>query len=106
MFDLSEKVVPQDVRFALDFSTALQADRSLIVGECIFAEPVQLYTGGPSILITRGINDFRLRDGFTLAYTNNYASEMQTFFNQYLGMGNLVLPVSGTTTIADGTYIA
>ena len=106
VFDLSEKVVPQDVRFALDFSTALQADRSLIVGECILAAPVQLYTGGPSVLITRGVNDFRLRDGFTLAYTNNYASEMQTFFDQYLGMNNLVLPVSGTTTIADGTYIA
>ena len=106
VFDLSEKVVPQDVRFALDFSTALQADRSLIVGECVLAEPVRLYRGGPSILITRGVNDFRVRDGFTLAYTNNYASEMQTFFDQYIGMGKMLLPVAGSTSIADGTYIA
>jgi DNA-binding Lrp family transcriptional regulator len=106
VIDLSEKVVPQDLRFAIDFSTALQADRSLIVGELILAEPTQLYDGGPSIVITRGENDFRLRDGFTLAYTNNYGSEMQTFFNQYVMGGNMMLPVAGSTLVADGTYIA
>ena len=105
-FVLSEKVVPQDVRFALDFSTALQDGRSLIVGELILAQPVQLYPGGPKILITRGAADYRLRDGFTLAYTNNYNAEMQTFFDQYANMGNMLLPVVGSTAVSDGTYIA
>lgn len=97
-----------DTRAVVEFTTALQADRSLIMGELVFARPVQLYEGGPSVLMVRGATDFRTQDTFTITYVNNYAGVFQKFFDQYLGdLGDFTLPTgsqkpSGSTNISDG----
>ena len=97
-----------DTRVVAEFTTALQADRTLVMGELVLAKPVQLYPGGPSVLPVRGATDFRIDDTFTITYVNNYAGKFQKFFDQYLGDdGEFALPTgtqkaSGDTEISDG----
>ena len=71
--------------------------------ELVLAEAVQLYPGGPSVLIVRGSADFRNQDRLTLAVANDRAGEMQNFFDQCFGtcQMNLNLPVAGTNRIND-----
>ncbi len=108
VWDVSEKAVPVDLRFGIDFSTAIQADRSLQLGELIIANPTQAYDGGPGFVIVRGTTDFRVTDEFNATFTNNYASDFQLYFDKYLKTSelNLNLPVAGSgTAFTDSGYI-
>jgi hypothetical protein len=104
---LDRNTTVEDTRVVIEFTTALQADRSLVMGELVFAKPTPLYREGPSVLMVRGANDFRVDDTFTLQYVNNYAGVFQKFFDQYLGdLGDYTLPTgtqksSGSTNIND-----
>ena len=51
----------------------------------------------------RGSADFRNKDRFTLALTNDRAGEIQNFFDQVFGICNmnLHLPVAGTNRMND-----
>jgi len=95
--------ITNDSRFTVEFTTALTDNKTLIMDELVLAEAVQLYPGGPSVLIVRGSADFRNQDRLTLAVANNLAGEMQNFFDQCFGtcQMNLNLPVAGTNRIND-----
>ena len=96
-----------DTRVAVEFTTALQADRSLLIDELVLFKPTQLYTGGPSVGIVRGDTDFRIDDRFDLSFTNNYTGKLNLFFDKFFGSPGFdaLLPTGGSTTLADGTYI-
>ena len=96
-----------DTRVAIEFTTALQADRSLLIDEFVLFKPAQLYTGGPSVAIIRGDTDFRTNDRFDLSFTNNYTGKLNLYFDKYFGNSGFdaLLPTGGSTTLADGTYI-
>ena len=95
--------ITKDSRFTVEFTTALTDNKTLIMDELVLAEAVQLYPGGPSVLIVRGSADFRNQDRLTLAVANNRAGEMQNFFDQCFGtcQYNLNLPIAGTNRIND-----
>lgn len=95
--------ITNDSRFTVEFTTALTDNKTLIMDELVLAEAVQLYPGGPSVLIVRGSADFRNQDRLTLAVANNRTGEMQNFFDQCFGtcQMNLNLPVAGTNRIND-----
>ena len=95
--------ITNDSRFTVEFTTALTDNKTLIMDELVLAEAVQLYPGGPSVLIVRGSADFRNQDRLTLAVANDRAGEMQNFFDQCFGtcQMNLNLPVAGTNRIND-----
>ena len=105
---LDRNTTLEDTRAVIEFTTALQADRSLIMGELVFSMPTPLYDEGPKVLMVRGATDFRTNDTFTLTYVNNYAGVFQKFFDQYLGdLGDFTLPTgsqksSGSTNLSDG----
>jgi hypothetical protein len=104
---LDRNTTVEDLRVVIEFTTALQADRSLVMAELVFAMPRPLYLAGPKVLVVRGETDYRTNDTFTLTYVNNYAGVFQKFFDQYLGdMGDYTLPTgsqksSGSTNIND-----
>mgnify|MGYP003113517312 CR=1 FL=1 len=95
--------IAKDSRFVIQFTTALQNAKSLLVDELVLFEPVSLYAGGPEIGFVRGSADFRNNDRFTLAVTNDNAGEFQTFFDQVFGtcQRNLNLPIAGTNRMND-----
>ena len=92
-----------DARLVLDFTTALENGKSLIVDEMILAEPKALYPGGPAITIVRGAADFLIENYFTLTIANNNSSKMQRYFRKLLGTERTgkQLPVAGGTEMAD-----
>lgn len=91
-------IVP-DSRFVIQFTTALENAKSVLVDELVLAEPTPLYRGGPEVLIVRGSADFRNEDRFTLAVANDRAGEMQNFFDQVFDTCNmnLTLPLLALT---------
>ena len=95
--------ITSDSRFTVEFTTALTDNKTLIMDELVLAEAVQLYPGGPSVLIVRGSADFRNQDRIELAVANNHGGEFQTFFDQCFGTCrmNLNLPVAGTNRMND-----
>lgn len=95
--------ITSDSRFTVEFTTALTDNKTLIMDELVLAEAVQLYPGGPSVLIVRGSADFRNEDRIDLTVVNNHAGEFQTFFDQCFGTCrmNLNLPVAGTNRMND-----
>ena len=105
--NIGSSTLVADTRVAIEFTTALQADRSLIIDELVLFKPVQLYTGGPSVGIVRGDTDYRIDDRFDLSFTNNYTGKLNLFFDKFFGSPefNALLPTGGSTTLADGTYI-
>lgn len=105
--NIGSSTLVEDVRAAVEFTTALQADRSLLIDELVLFKPTQLYTGGPRVGIVRGDADFRLDDRFDLSFTNDYAGKLNLFFDKFFGSPgyDALLPTGGSTTLADGTYI-
>jgi len=108
VISVGESLLVSDTRVRIEFTTALQADRSLSIDELVLFKPTELYPGGPQVGIVRGIADFRGNDRFDLTFTNDYAGKLNKFFDKFYGTQNFSasLPTAGSTSLADGTYIA
>ena len=103
VFQTDSASVSKDSRFVIQFTTALENAKSMLIDELVLFQPVALYPGGPEVGLVRGSADFRNKDRFTLALTNDRAGEIQNFFDQVFGICNmnLHLPVAGTNRMND-----
>ena len=107
VIDIGESLLVSDTRARIEFTTALQAGRSLLIDELVLFKPTELYSGGPQVGIVRGATDFRNNDRFDLTFTNDYAGKINKFFDKFYGTNNFPasLPTAGSTSLTDGTYI-
>ena len=100
-------VPPSEVRVRFRMSTALVGGNVLIDDAC-FAPVQAAYPGGFGIQVFSGATPFVAQDGWDVTATNNragatYAGTWQSLFDRVFNMKNLnlLLPTSGSPTIAD-----
>jgi hypothetical protein len=101
-------VLPTTVRLRLRMSTALENSRSVYLDKAALGVMTQLYTGGPSLAVFSGADDFGQGDYASAAVTNSRGAAgtldtFQTACDRLLGLRgfDLLLPSSGTPTISD-----
>ena len=103
VFQIDTQDISSDARFVVEFTTALENGKSILIDELVLCEPKSLYPGGPSIAIVRGSADYKIENFFTLTVANNNSSEMTRYFRKIMDTERtgLQLPVAGGTEMAD-----
>ena len=108
------KIMPTAVYLRIRVSTAITSGRTIYVDHAALTEMTELYKGGPSASIFSGKTAMRKAqadgqveaDYFILTATNNYAGELQTYFDRNFAMREkgFLLPsnTGGTETQVDG----
>lgn len=104
-------VSPNTLRLQITTSTAIDSGKYVDIAELAMTPMVQIYTGGPFVVIFPGTNGWTFGDTFSVTMANNYGGS-QPFFNGYLQrtfnlssiLGNLpgylqAIPFSGSPTI-------
>lgn len=102
--------VPKGSYVDIRFSTNVANTSQVFVDDLVIAEMPRLRPGGLAFQIIPGSTDYRIRDEFTAAITNNCAAgdgeialEFDRFFNTE--DSGLVLPSSTSPSLADATFI-
>lgn len=96
--------LPSIVRLQLKLTTALENAKNLYIDDIAFAEPVELYAGGPAIMGFAGATQCVLNDKYSIAISNTMggvAAMMERICS--LREKRLVIPydTGGSETIAD-----
>lgn len=101
------RLLPSVLRLRVRLSTAMPAGKNLYIDRAAFAQPTQLYTGGPFVAAFSGNTNFVNGDYLTVAVTNDYAGVIQSYANRVFDMRslNLLLNSSDSPTILDSTYV-
>lgn len=96
-------VLPATLRLQLRLTTPLSAASTLLVDEVTMAQPVQLYQGGPGVVVFSGRTPAIRGDRWTITVTNSDHANFQAWFDRVLGSRSLgiLLPSSGSPTIPD-----
>jgi hypothetical protein len=99
-------VLPSAVKLRVRTSTALASTKILYIDDLALAPAAALYDGGPQAAAFAGATPVILGDSWTLAVTNTMgalASWMERFFG--LRAAKIVIPYSGSPTVADGLVV-
>ena len=98
------RVLPSEIWVRLKITTAIPAGTNLFLDHVSFAEMIEFYPQGPSLLAFSGATAFAREDWFLQPVTNT-AGGFQRLFDRLFGMRDLglLLPsdTGGTETISD-----
>lgn len=84
-------------------TTAVTTAGRIYIDNLNIVDGVQLYSGGPSMVLIGGLDPTTTEDTWTLPITNDYGGQFQTWFGRAFDMASygLVLPSAGSPTIPD-----
>jgi hypothetical protein len=84
-------------------ATAIDSGCSVYLDEVAIAPGTSLYKGGPYAAVFAGVKAPATSDTWTLAVANDRSAVLQDWYNRVFGLADreLLLPVSGTTSIPD-----
>lgn len=96
-------VMPPQTYLRLKCTTALNTGGFLWINGLSMLPMQQLYAGGPSIAILDGDTAWAVNDSATIAINNDYAGELQQWFDRFYNLKarGLQLNTSGSPTFAD-----
>ena len=73
-FSVARGSLPTTLYLDIYSTITINAGKSLLIDELIFAPMIPLYLGGPSVIITNGTTDWNQNDSFNVAVVSNSTS--------------------------------